>query len=467
MNGRGSAYLGDLLARGRVLGFLFAILASTGAAWFITHSDTRTLAVAAIGLLGTAALIRWPSLTVLSLLIICQELDPSGGFGGPSASGLLFLGHQLYFTTVGRISVLTLILLVATGRLLVTEPPQGRPRLAGVLLVVAMGIYYTARLWADGTSVSSAINQDSRYALLFGLCFVIGASANRSSDWSRYAVPVALAVISAMTLVGIYLAATGQGEADTGTTVIFYDSAMGAVAGAIALAAFFSPRSQRSRLIWLLAGTSLIVVILSSRRNVWAAMIVALLLGLIFTQNRMRLMLRLLAATAVAGAGAAALEPSVMSGIGHQLADIWGATQGTAADASVQGHLGDISVGWRAVEASPISGVGPDGHVLGLVVEGSGPLYIHNQILESWLRFGLIGAALVVALQGMLMVQAVRALRVPTIDFSTRWAAILLLMAPVAMLTAPFLTTTQRWPAILGLAAGLVASATSAGSPGG
>ena len=172
----------------------------------------------------------------------------------------------------------------------------------------------------------------------------------------------------------------------------------------------------------------------------------------------LRLILRLLGAGAIVLVAFAIFLPAVISGIGHQLSAIWGATQGTAADASTQGHLSDIAVGWRAVEASPINGVGPNGHVLGLVVEGAGPLYIHNEVLESWLRFGIVGALLVVAVQVVLAVQAVRALRLPGLDLMSRWAAMLLVMAPVGMLTAPFLTTTQRWPAILGLAAGLVAS---------
>ena len=446
----------DLLAR-RPAQLLLAVLVSAAAAWLITHGSTHSVEVAALGLLAVVALARWPALTIVSLLIICQELDPTGGFGGPGASGLLFLGHQVYFTTVSRFSVLTLMLLAVTGWLLITAPPP-RTRLVAPLLVLGLGGFYTARLWVDGTALTSAINQDSRFALLFGLCFVVGASAAASRDWTRYAVPVLLAVVTAMALLGIYLAASGQGETTTGSTVIFYDSATGAFAGAIVLAAFFSPPSQRSRRIWLLAAAALIVVILSSRRNVWAAMVVASLLALMFAEERMRLVLRLLASIAILGAVVAVVKPSVMTGIGHQLSDIWGATQGSAADASVHGHLSDISVGVKAIEAAPISGVGPHGHVPGLVVETSGPLYIHNEVLESWLRFGLLGAVLVVAVQVVLVIQAIRALRLPQSSFTVRWAAMLLLMAPVAMLTAPFLTTTQRWPAILGFAAGLVVS---------
>jgi O-antigen ligase len=117
-----------------------------------------------------------------------------------------------------------------------------------------------------------------------------------------------------------------------------------------------------------------------------------------------------------------------------------------------------MSIGWKAVKASPISGVGPGGHIAGLVVQSRGQLYIHNQVLESWLRFGLLAAVLVVAAQIVLVLQSLGTLKQPGSDFMSRWAAQFLLIAPVAMLTAPFLTNTQRWPAILGLAAGIVAT---------
>ncbi len=401
---------------------------------------------------------RWPALTIVSLLIVCQELDPAQGFGGAGASGLLFLGHQVYFQTAARFSLLTLVVLLGLGRVAISAHPV-RPRRTAVVIVLGLGAYVTACLWADGTSLTSALNQDARFAILFGASFAIGVAAAGSREWARGAVPVLQWVLSAMVLIGMYLAATGQGDGQLGTSVIFYDSAMGAIAGAVVLAAVITPAAERSWRIWWLAGAGLIIVVLSARRNVWAAMVVALLLGLIVIRNRARLAIRVIAAAAVVFLGLAVVAPSVVSGIGHQLSAIWGATQGTAADASVQGHLSDVSIGWDAVKASPISGVGPNGHVAGLVVEGSGPLYIHNQVLESWLRFGLLGAILVTAAQVVFVVQGLTAMRRPQIDFTGRWAAMLLVMAPVAMLTAPFLTNTQRWPAILGFAAGLVAPA--------
>ncbi|MGO9960965.1 MAG: O-antigen ligase family protein [Solirubrobacteraceae bacterium] len=456
MSQSGSNFLASLL-QSRAVQLLIGVLASAAAAVVVTHSSAGTAESVAIGLVVAGALVRWPALTVVSLLIVCQELDPAQGFAGPGGSGLLFLGHQLYFKTEGRFSLLTLALLLPAAAVLARRRPA-RPRLAGLLVVLALGAYFTARVWADGSSVTSAINQESRFAILFALCFVIGAGTARSVDWKRSAVPVMRWVLSAIALLGLYLLATGQGQAANGSNVIFYDSALGTIAGAVVLAALLTPASERDWRLWWLAGAGLVIVILSARRNVWAAMAVALIIGLMFATDRMRLILRLLGAGAIVLVAFAIFLPAVMSGIGHQLSAIWGATQGTAADASTQGHLSDIAVGWRAVEASPINGVGPNGHVLGLVVEGAGPLYIHNEVLESWLRFGIVGALLVVAVQVVLAVQAVRALRLPGLDLMSRWAAMLLVMAPVGMLTAPFLTTTQRWPAILGLAAGLVAS---------
>lgn len=463
MNGARGVFGDDpLLARATQL--LVAVLASAVAAWLIASGDTRTLAAAAIGLVLVAALMRWPTLTIVSLLIVCQELDPAQGFGGAGASGLLFLGHQVYFQTVARFSLLTLVVLLGVGRVAISAHPH-RPRRTAVIVVLVFGAYVTALLWANGTSLTSALNQDARFAILFGACFAIGVVAAGSQEWARNAVPVLQWVLSAMALVGMYLAATGQGEGPVGASVIFYDSAMGAIAGAAVLAAVVTPTSERSWRIWWLGGAGLIIVVLSSRRNVWAAMVVALLLGLIVIRNRARLALRVIGAFAVLLVGVAVVAPTVVMEIGHQLSAIWGATQGTAADASVQGHLSDVSIGWDAVKASPISGVGPNGHVAGLVVEGSGPLYIHNQVLESWLRFGLLGAILVIAAQVVFVVQGLIALRRPQIDYTVRWAAMLLVMAPVAMLTAPFLTTTQRWPAILGFAAGLIAPVVRAERP--
>jgi O-antigen ligase len=440
-----------------------AVSLTAVAAWMITSGRGSTLTAGAIVVIGGAAILRWPALAILGLLIVCQELNPAQGFGGASGSGLLFIGYQLFFKTVARVSLLTLTVAICSARIAVTAPPR-RPAKVAAVLVLIMGGYYTALLYLDGTSVTSAINQDSRFALLFGACFIIGAWARSAPDWRRNAIPVLQWLFTVMALLGAYLTATGQGQAETGANLIFYDSALGAIAGAIVIAAVLTPPAARTWRIWWLGGAALVVVVLSSRRNVWAGMIVALLIGLVFARHRARLVLRGLSVLVLLLVLAELFLPAVTAEIGHQLSAIWAATQGSAADASVQGHLSDVSIGWHAVTASPLSGVGPNGHVAGLVVQGPGPLYIHNQELESWLRFGLAGALMVIAVQLVLIVQSVGALRRSPGDFTVSWAAYLLLIAPVSMLTAPFFTNTQRWPAIIGFAAGLVAARSGSSS---
>jgi O-antigen ligase len=438
-----------------------AVLAA-GAGLAISTGHGALVLVAGITAVGAVALLRWPALTFLALLLVCQELEPTGGFGA-GGSGLLFIGHQLYFKTFSRVSLLTLVAVAACARVAVTGPPR-RLRSASLLLVALMGFWYVATAWIGGAAVTSAFNQDGRFALLFVLAFVLGAWAGEQEDWRARSITLMQWGFTIMALIGGYLAATGQGQAQTGVNIIFYDAALGALAGAVVLSVVLAPSKSRTWQIWWLGAAALIVVVLSARRDVWAAMIVALLVGLSVARDRARLVLRgvgLVLGTLVL---LAIFAPSVLTEIGHQLSAIWGATQGSAADNSTQGHLSDISVGLNAVLAHPISGIGAGGHLAGLVVEAPGSLYIHNQILESWLRFGIVGGVLIIAVQVALAAQGISILRRQAGNISISWAGLFLIMAPISMLTAPFFTEPQRWPALAGFAAGLITARQRASS---
>ncbi len=435
---------------------LAGTLLAAGAGLAVSTGHGSLLLEAGLAAVGAVAMMRWPAPTILALLILCQEDEATPGGFGAGGSGLLFIGHQLYYTTFSRVSLLTLAVVVACARVAVINPPR-RLGSTSLFLVALMGFWYVATVWIGGSGFTSAINQDARFALLFVLAFVIGASAGEREDWQARSITAMQWGFTIMALIGAYLAGTGQGQAQTGLNIIFYDSATGWAAGAVVVAVVLAPRASRTRRIWWLGAAALLVVVLSSRRNVWAAMIVALLVGLVVARNRARLVMRGLIGLVVILTGVAVFAPSVLTEIGHQLSAIWQASQGSAADTSTQGHLSDISIGLKAVLAHPVSGLGANGHLGGLVVEEPGPLYIHNQILQSWLRFGIVGGLLVIAVLASLVARALPALRQHPDDISITWPALLLIMAPVAMLTAPFLTETQRWPALLGLAAGVLA----------
>ena len=109
----------------------------------------------------------------------------------------------------------TLIEAVAVARVLLLDPPR-RPRLPAALLVAAMGLWYSATVWLDGSAVTSAINQDARFALLFLLAFCSRSPGARAS-WHGSSSPSGDARgVHGLALIGAYLAGTGQGQAQSG-----------------------------------------------------------------------------------------------------------------------------------------------------------------------------------------------------------------------------------------------------------
>lgn len=401
-------------------------------------------------------ILRSPAALLLFLLLICQELNPTGGFGGVGASQLLFLGHQLFYTTVLRLSVVTVAVLAGV----IWARAQGyRRRLSEfrtlLMLVAAFGIWCAVVAWYGGASVLTAVNQDGRFAILFVAMLIVGNSVGTSSSRERPVEDALVWGMAGMAILGLYLAATGKSVATSnGTSIVFYDAALPATAGAALLALVFDPAKKRGRLEWILGLSAIVVLLLAGRRNVWAAVIVAFALA-IPVVRRAAVFWAVAVAATVTVVALALIAPSALASLGSEIGTIWQASQGSAADVSTAGHISDIKIGWYAATAHPFWGVGYQGHVTGLVVQGKGALYTHNQVLESWLRFGIIGAILVNAWQIVGMGYGMMVLRGQT-SFIMRWSAFLLIMAPISALTAPFLTTTQRWPALLGLAGGLL-----------
>jgi O-antigen ligase len=420
--------------------------------WTIANVPVPTLAV--LALLVAVALWSWqPGLVVLGLLIVCQEIDPST-IGIHNA--VLTFGNQVYFGSLSRITLLTAIVTVTAivcWRKVTAETTKG-----GLGIVVALGAWTAAVAWYNGASLLSAINQDARFAILFAGAFVIGIAVSSTEVSHRRTAMVLLVGLGTMAVLGVYLFVSGAGiELTNGSRVIFYDSALGAIAGAALLASLASRHTSRKIMLYL-GAVALIVVVLSFRRNIWAAVVIAWLVALMVTVTRNRLAT---ASKVVLGAGLiyccfAVIDSSIVHVINLQATSIWDTVRGSYADTSTHGHVTDIQTGWNAVEHNPVWGVGPKGTLPGLVVEEKAQLYIHNEVLEMWLRYGIVGAALFFLSEGYFVFAALRTLRKHAPTFMQQWAAYVMLIAPVAMISAPFLSTTQRWPTLLGLAAGIL-----------
>ncbi|MFR9775979.1 O-antigen ligase family protein [Micromonospora sp. MS34] len=125
---------------------------------------------------------------------------------------------------------------------------------------------------------------------------------------------------------------------------------------------------------------------------------------------------------------------------------------------STSGHLSDLRLGWEQVQANPWTGVGPLApQIPGMAAQNAERVYVHNELLQEWLRYGPLAPLLVVLFLSAVALLALRAIRDPAGDRTVRSAAAFCLITPLCVMTAPFLSETSRWPLVVGIAAGIVA----------
>jgi O-antigen ligase len=137
-----------------------------------------------------------------------------------------------------------------------------------------------------------------------------------------------------------------------------------------------------------------------------------------------------------------------------------------AADSS-RGHVSDIKLGWKYATEHFWTGIGPRAPQLpGLAANRAQRIYVHNEWLLDWLRFGLLAPLLVTALFGIIAGRSLRTLRHANSSTTERAAAVFGLMVPVCLLASPFLSTSNRWPLLIGIAAGILCAPAAVGHHG-
>ncbi|RIV36821.1 hypothetical protein D2L64_18635 [Micromonospora radicis] len=125
--------------------------------------------------------------------------------------------------------------------------------------------------------------------------------------------------------------------------------------------------------------------------------------------------------------------------------------------ASTSGHLDDLRIGWEQVRANPWTGIGPLAPQLpGVAADQAERIYVHNQLLQDWLRYGPLAPLLVVLFFVVAGLVALARLRDPDSDLVSRVSAAFCLIAPPCLMTAPFLSETSRWPLVTGIMAGIL-----------
>ncbi|GGM05572.1 O-antigen ligase family protein [Dactylosporangium sucinum] len=451
---------------------------------------------------------RYSLATVVFFAITAREAPSGRGF-----DYVTMLGSQIYyqgkvpaisFLAASAVAVTLLRLYRRGGRL---RPSRTAWWLLGclgalALLAFVLGIVY-------GQSVVSAANQNSRNFAVAALGVVIGLLVMQFPEEIRAVKIAAVSGLGLLVIAAVYAVATGQAADDRVSRYFtYYDSALPAVATAV----FGALLVGRARVTWpagLAMGLSLALVLIGFRLTIWLATFVVLAFTVVLCREwtaiarraavsavalvvcilvlpgmRSDITSRVLGASSAAPAGATAAPtqgatprrsvpptPSAAESAGTPATPTAGPRRSAPPKAntgdkghnvaaeSSQGHFEDIRVAWSYVRKNFWTGIGPQHPQLpGLASDKTTVLYVHNEWLQDWLRFGPGAVLLVTAFLLIAAVLAMRTLagrRAPALH---RAAAIFGLITPICLLAFPYFSESSQWPLLLGVAVGILAA---------
>jgi hypothetical protein len=448
--------------------------------------------------------LRFPVAGLALIAVLAEEINDTGDFGS-----LTRLGYQLFFSP-GKVPVIVLVAVTAVCAALARSRPLRLPR-AGLLDMLLLGSIGGLILLSFGTgvlqgqSVFSAVNQNSRSFVLLALGCLAGITLRGLKDE-----PKSLRGTVGLGLIFLAVAASvaipfGEGADDRiSAYFIYYDSALPAVAAAVLIAILGMPGHDWGKLEVALLLTAPFLILISFRRSVWLAAAVVFVLSVVLMQWRRfaRLSARMMLATVATAlivlaspgfaadlgqrSGADSLtagSPTFLPGHGPspqpeptsaattpastapsapakpvvQPSEATQAEKSERQAESDRGHLGDLKLGWQYAEEHFWTGVGAvSPQLAGLAADEATRIYVHNEVLQVWLRYGVFGPLLIGLLFLAAGLKSLAALRDRDSDVVVRSAAAFCLICPPCMMTAPFLSETNRWPLLMGIAAGIL-----------
>lgn len=445
--------------RGAVLRSVTIAVAVMSGSLFAWFSDPVSGVVAALAVLGLIA--WWPIAVIVVLLLVAQEIDPDSGY-----DGLATLGHQLYF--MGRFPAMLPLAVVAAAVAFVRGRSLTKLRLTAagkIALGIAAALVIVTGIVAliHGASLLSAFNQHSRpfALLLFGV--LLGLMLHVLPREVRMVQAGTAAAFYALLALAVVAVAVGwSADPRISSYFLFYASALPAVASALLLALLLGDWGDARLVMATVAFAAVIITLTSFRRNVWLAAAAVLLIAVLVHRAR-RAILRRIGFMTVGLSLVLLVWPGLRAAVSERVLGAIAVLGGQASDSSTQGHIADLVIGWSHVKRNFWTGIGPDAPQLpGFAASGSARIYVHNEWLLDWLRFGLIGPVLVTLLVALMVVMAVSVLRNDDGNLVVRTAALFALIAPLCMMTAPFLSTTSGWPLLVGLSVGVLAVQPSA-----
>lgn len=403
---------------------------------------TTTYLQVGSGVLGLVLLLVFPAHTVFALLLGIEEEVIAGGHSAAAVSPLVRVGSEFFSTTVFGLRLPLLVILIGTGFVLFRYR-RSMPMLP-LLLVSSLVAWAAVLATSQGYDFRGAIGAATPWILV--LCgYILGsyiASAERLRAQILW-IAAGLTVVKAA--VGVIVFVRGEAIPDpTGlAAVVYYDSTLSYIAMTFLVAWMYS--AARERPATILMASSVVVILVAMRRNVIAAAMWSLV-GVTLLKRKPKQSVRVgIAFIAVLGT-AWMLLPGPLAKIAGGFERSFSTLLTGEGDSSTSGHLNDIEAGVRVVSQSPIWGldVYPKPQA-GLVVGKSENLYIHNEILQTWARFGLLGVVILVILLCVAIAYAIRVVVKGSPDLLGAASAVFFLASPIPLMFFPHLSTLVRF----------------------
>jgi O-antigen ligase len=455
-----SATLKFGLARGariRQVGTFAGIAAGAAAASAVVTSSPRLGAFA----IGLVVLVLAPEMTLLAVVTLIEEELTAGGHTAASVASPIRAGASFYQGTFAGFRLIVVVAVLAA----VVAAMRRRPRLSRppIAVLVALAAWSCALALQQGAGFKHAVTGATPWVLLLS-GYVIGACLREHHSLRVAATRLLATVLAIKAAIAVSVWASGATQSIGGVRIVYYDSLTPYLGGAALLAAATS-RDKRSIRV-ALAVTGAFILVTSLRRNVVLALIASVLV-LGSRRTSRRLVVRAVIACGITAALVSAVAPSLGRDAVGSIEAGFETTAGGGNDSSTIGHLNDLSVGRAIVASSPISGVGVYAQSQsGLVVSDSGNLYIHDEYLQTWARYGLPGILGLLGILALFFRHAWRTFARPPDSVLVALGAITLLALPVSLVFFPQLSSLTRFDVVVGILAGMLPLAAVAPRPG-
>lgn len=386
--------------------------------------------------------LAFPAQLVFGILLSVEEEVVAGGHSSEVVSPLVRFGSEFYSATLFGFRLPLIMILAATICVIIRSRTRLPP--APMFILVALVGWSCLLGLSQGYDLKAAVGASTPWIVI--LCgFVIGSYIAVNSRIRMQIIWIAATIIFIKAVIGVYVFLSGGAIPDPSglAAVVYYDSTISYVAMTFLVGWMFSEVRKGPGMI--LMTSSVVVILVAMRRNVIAAAAWALF-GVTLLRGSWKHALRIVAGLALLLAGVWVFLPGPIGNIVSAFDRSFSTLLTGEGDSSTTGHVSDIEVGTAVIMQSPIWGLGvyPEPQA-GLVVGKSDNLYIHNELLQTWARFGLVGVLVLVMLLGLAITYAVLLVRKGSSDLLGSASAVYFLACPIPLMFFPHLSTLVRF----------------------